>query len=99
MMFQEKLDQRIKQQEEELQQLSEIYHEKQQKIMIYSSANALKVSRETAYQIFKRQEKSLNQMRDELDGKSKMLSSEHFKSKFKRNISPYDFFLKNRKNN
>ena len=58
--------------------------------MIDLSANEVKVSRETAYQIFKRQEKSLNQMRDELDGKSKMFSSEHFKRKFKPGISPSD---------
>ena len=47
-MFQEQWDQIIKQQGEELQQLSETYHDKQHKIMIYSSANKLKVSLETA---------------------------------------------------
>ena len=56
--------------------------------MIDSSANELKVSRETADQIFLRQVKSLKHMREDLKEKSNMFSSEHFKSNFGAKISP-----------
>ena len=75
-MFQEKWYQISKQEEEELQQLRETYHYKQHNIMIYSSANELKMSRETADQLFKRQEVILKQMIEVLHEESKMFSSE-----------------------
>ena len=59
----------------------ETYHDKQHKIVIDSSANELKVPRETDYQFLKRQEEILKQMRDDLDEISKMSSSEHFERK------------------
>ena len=48
--------------------------------MIDSSANELKVSRETADQLFKRQEESLKNMREDLHEKSNMFSSEHIQN-------------------
>ena len=51
-LFQEEWYHKKKQEEEELQQLREKYHEKQQKIMIYSSANGLKVLQETSDNFF-----------------------------------------------
>ena len=52
-IFQEQRDQRSKQQEEELQQWRETYHDKKHKITIDSSANELKVSQETAHKFLK----------------------------------------------
>ena len=58
----------------------ETCHNKQHKIIIDSSANELKVSRETADQLFKRQEESLKNMREDLHEKSNMFSSEHIQN-------------------
>ena len=58
--------------------------------MIDSSANELDTSREIADQLFKGQEENLKQIRDELDEKPNTFSSEHFKRKFKPNISLSD---------
>ena len=74
-MFQEQWYQKFKQEEEELQQLRETYHDRQYKIIIDSLANELKVSRETSDLTFGRQEESLKQMRDNLKEKSKRFSS------------------------
>ena len=52
-MFQEQGYQRSEKQEEELKQLIETYHYKQHKIMIDSSANELKVSREKLIKFLK----------------------------------------------
>ena len=58
-MFQEQWYKIFKQEEEEIQKLRETYHDKKHKIMIDSSANGPKVSRETADQLFRIQEDSL----------------------------------------
>ena len=65
-IFHENFDQGSKQEEEELQQSIETYHNKQHKTMIDSSSNKLKLSRETADKLFKIQEEILNQMREYL---------------------------------
>ena len=70
--FKEKLHQRSKEEEEELQQSRDTYHNKQHKINIDSSSNELQVSRQRADHIFKRQEYSLHQMREDLREKSSM---------------------------
>ena len=49
--------------------------------MIDSSANELKVSQETADQLFKRQKESMQQTREIIKEKSKMLLLEHIKDK------------------
>ena len=55
--------------------MRETYHDKQHKIMVDSSANKLKVSRETADQLYNRQEDILQNMREDLKEKSSMFSS------------------------
>ena len=76
--------------------MRETYHDKQHKIMIDSSANELQVSWDTAEQIFRRQEDSLQQMREDLKLKSSMFSSEHIQTevinlrKFQVKFSPSD---------
>ena len=65
--FQEPWDQRSKQEEEQLQQLRETYHEKQHNIFIYkqqkllidSLSNKLKMFQEKWYQGSKQQEEEL----------------------------------------
>ena len=49
--------------------------------MIDSSANELKVSQETADQLFKRQKEIMQQTREIIKVKSKMLLLEHIKDK------------------
>ena len=61
--------------------MKETYHDKQQKIIIDSSANKLNVSLETADWLFKRQEEILKQMREDLKEESNMFSSEHIHNK------------------
>ena len=68
-MFQEWFYQRSKPEEEELQQFRGKYHDKQQKMMIDSSANELNASQETSDKQFKIQEDSLMQMREDLKEK------------------------------
>ena len=58
-MFQEQWNQRSKQQQQDLQQLKETYHDKEHKTMIDSSANELKMSQKKPDQLFKRQHDSL----------------------------------------
>ena len=75
-VFQEQWYQIIKQQEEELSQFRETYHNKQHKTMIDSSVNVMKVS----HQLFRIQEESLKEMSEYLEQKSNMLTSEHFRN-------------------
>ena len=83
----------------------ETYHDKQHKIMIYSSANELKVSRDTYDKILRIQEEILNQMIIDIKEKSNIFSSEHIKDnvitlrKFQDKPSPSDQSSeKNKKN-